>query len=67
MAEKIGFDDIEKAEHHDVTHDHHARHGDRALSLIGDERVTLTDEEVSIRAPEVYHGYGYTNIELRIE
>jgi hypothetical protein len=41
---------LEKAEHHDITHDlAFTKHGDRALSLIGTERVTLTDEEVGIR------------------
>jgi hypothetical protein len=50
MSEKAAFDDFEKAEHHDITHDlPFTKHGDRALSLIGNERVTLTDEEVGIR------------------
>lgn len=47
MSEKIGLDHFEHGHKETVIHpDDVARHGDRALSLIGDERVTLTDEEV---------------------
>lgn len=40
MSEKATFDQVEKTGHHD------SKHGDRALSVIGDQRVTLTEEEV---------------------
>lgn len=41
------YEDVEKTGHRDVVHDEFAKHGDRALAMIGDARVTLTDEEVS--------------------
>lgn len=48
MSEKGGLDHFDHGHKETVVHpDDIARHGDRALSLIGDERVTLTDEEVS--------------------
>ena len=51
MDEKADFDRMEKGPQR-LSHRHNdarresARHGDRALSLIGDERVTLTEEDV---------------------
>ncbi|KAK5170284.1 uncharacterized protein LTR77_004871 [Saxophila tyrrhenica] len=44
MSEKMTSNELEKAGHHDITY-HGSKHGDRALSVIGDERVTLTEEE----------------------
>lgn len=49
MSEKENFDFDYAGGVHKETVVHHndaARHGDRALSVIGDERVTLTEEEV---------------------
>ena len=51
MDEKADFDQFEKGrsltpKDHVLHHDDMAKHGDRALSVIGDERVTLTEEEV---------------------
>ncbi|KAK3696054.1 hypothetical protein LTR37_018135 [Vermiconidia calcicola] len=47
MAEKASFDQAEKGGRHSITQhdDIIAKHGDRALAYIGDERVTLTNEE----------------------
>ncbi|KAK3717677.1 hypothetical protein LTR37_005744 [Vermiconidia calcicola] len=47
MAEKASFDQAEKGGRHSITQhdDVIAKHGDRALAYIGDERVTLTNEE----------------------
>lgn len=47
MDEKDNFGHFEGAQKATaVYHDESAKHGDRALSIIGDERVTLTEEEV---------------------
>ena len=49
MDEKAAFEEVEKGRpslgHID---DVALKHGDRALAIIGDERVTLTDEEVRL-------------------
>ncbi len=46
MSEK-GFDHAEDGHKETVVpHNHAARRGDRALSMIGDERVTLTEADV---------------------
>lgn len=43
MSEKAGMD------HYDAKHGvDEVKHGDRALQIIGDERVTLTDEDVRV-------------------
>jgi hypothetical protein len=48
MSEKMSFGDVEKAGHNDSLHDEVVmKHGDRALAYIGDERVTVTEEDVS--------------------
>lgn len=50
MSDKMGFSDVEKAGRNDSLHSEVAiKHGDRALAYIGDERVTVTEEEVSMR------------------
>lgn len=50
MSEKMVFDDVEKAGRNDSLHSEVAmKHGDRALAIIGDERVTVTEEEVCTR------------------
>jgi hypothetical protein len=46
--------DVYHAEAGDHVHPHHLtqneiKHGDRALQLIGDERIELTEEDVSDR------------------
>jgi hypothetical protein len=47
MSEKGNFDFVDgRHKERVVHHNEAARHGDRALSIIGDERVTLTEEEV---------------------
>jgi hypothetical protein len=47
MSEKANFDFVDGRHKETVVHHNYAaRHGDRALSIIGDERVTLTEEEV---------------------
>ncbi len=47
MAHKLSLEHAEKVGHGDPMHySEVVKHGDRALEMIGDERVTLTDEEV---------------------
>lgn len=45
MAEKPEFDQVEKGHRESIRPDQ-AKHGDRALAYIGDERVTLTEQDV---------------------
>ena len=64
MDEKANFDRLEKGRQHssakDSTVRHDAsKHGDRALSIIGDERVTLTEEEVSALTTFIVGGAGH--------
>ena len=49
MDEKGSFSHLEgNSKETTVPHDDAARHGDRALSIIGDERVSLTEEDVRL-------------------
>ena len=44
MAEKQAFDQVEDTQKHDLA----VKHGDRALAVIGDERVIVTDEDARL-------------------
>ena len=59
-AEKFAPDMIEKHEHGHTADRRHsavaAQHGDRALALLGDERVRLTEEDVSLSHSSCCYG-----------
>ena len=40
---------VDRIEHIEDPHDASAKHGDRALALIGDDRVEVTEEDVRLR------------------
>lgn len=46
MADKAAFDEVEHTESSLEKYGGVAKHGDRALAIIGDERVIVTDEDV---------------------
>jgi hypothetical protein len=48
VSNKGVIDKVEEASHADRRHSATAQHGDRALALIGDERVSLTEEDVCL-------------------
>ena len=46
MDEKAGFEHVDTTRHDSLKYDAAAKHGDRALAYLGDERVIVTEADV---------------------
>ncbi len=48
MSEKADLDQVEAQGHYNDNNQEKRDHGDRALAIIGDERVIVTEEDVCL-------------------